>query len=86
MNRHESQKEEKITYHCPIEACMKKYFLKSKLREHMVQKHLSTISSNGQVTQLDLEPLLGGELQDIGLLPTNTEAKTVVQTVQINSK
>lgn len=85
MNRHENQKIEKIAYHCPIEGCMKKYFLKSKLREHMVQKHLSSISSNGQVTQLDLEPLLGGELQDIGVLPSNQETKTVVQTVQINN-
>lgn len=85
MNRHENQKVEKIAYHCPIEGCMKKYFLKSKLREHMVQKHLSSISSNGQVTQLDLEPLLGGELQDIGMLPSHTETKTVVQAVQINN-
>eukprot|EP00105_Crassostrea_gigas_P045585 XP_019929733.1 PREDICTED: uncharacterized protein LOC105345430 isoform X2 [Crassostrea gigas] len=84
MNRHENQKVEKIAYHCPIEGCMKKYFPKSKLREHMVQKHLSSISSNGQVTQLDLEPLLGGELQDIGMLPSHTETKTVVQAVQIN--
>ncbi|XP_061180874.1 zinc finger protein 292-like [Saccostrea echinata] len=85
MNRHENQKVEKIAYHCPIEGCMKKYFLKSKLREHMVQKHLSSISSNGQVTQLDLEPLLGGELQDIGMMTSNTDAKTVIQTVQINN-
>lgn len=85
MNRHENQKVEKIVYHCPIEGCMKKYFLKSKLREHMVQKHLSSISSNGQVTQLDLEPLLGRELQDIGMLPSHQETKTVVQTVEINN-
>ena len=86
MKKHDSNKEEKITYHCPIEGCLKKYSAKSALRQHIVKHHLSTSTSNSQINELDLVPLLGGELRDLEVLnQAASSASSVTMTTAVGA-
>lgn len=59
MKKHE-QSEEKITYHCPMDGCHKKYTNKINLRQHIVKHH---ISSNSDMAHVDVATLLIAGLQ-----------------------
>ncbi|KAK3101534.1 hypothetical protein FSP39_004280 [Pinctada imbricata] len=86
MKKHDSYKNEKITYHCPIEGCLKKYAAKSALRQHIVKHHLSSAHSTSQLKDLDLVPLLGGDLQDLEILAQASENATTINTATTSVK
>lgn len=65
MKKHDSSGE-KITYHCPMEGCEKKYSNKVTLRQHLVKQHLSNTNGTADLAQnIDILPILLGDMQDI---------------------
>ena len=76
LKKHDSLDKD-ITYHCPMEACDKKYSNKAKLRQHIV-KHFPGTLKPEDAAQLDIVPLFKTDQENV----KETDVETSVVTVK----
>ena len=75
MKKHDNLDKD-ITYHCPMEACDKKYSNKAKLRQHIV-KHFPGTLKPEDAAQLDIVPLFKNDEEKVKETVVQTSAVTV---------